>query len=100
MNIINLGRLIGDTGPKGEQGPKGDQGIQGPKGDKGDKGDPYTLTDSDKTAIANETKGLISIPTKTSELANDSNFATKSEVASALAAFVEATDEEIEALFK
>lgn len=94
MNIINLGRLIGDTGPKG------DQGIQGPKGDKGDKGDPYTLTDSDKTAIANETKGLISIPTKVSDLTNDSGYATQSDITSAIAAFVEVTDEEIEALFK
>lgn len=39
------------------------------------------------------------IPTKTSQLTNDSNFATKTEVANAIATFVEATDEEIEALF-
>lgn len=48
----------GDQGERGFQGAKGDKGDQGLKGDKGDKGDKgekgdtYTLTDSDKTDIA------------------------------------------------
>jgi len=47
--------IKGDTGEKGDRGEPGSQGLVGPKGekgDKGDKGDTYTLTDSDKTDIA------------------------------------------------
>lgn len=52
----------GEIGPKGEKGDKGEQGLQGDKGDqgeqgvqgeKGEKGDTYTLTNADKTDIAN-----------------------------------------------
>lgn len=40
---------------EGLKGPKGEQGIQGEKGDKGDTGPAgYTLTDEDKTDIANK----------------------------------------------
>ena len=69
----------GDPGPAGEQGPEGPQGPKGDKGDKGDagaagpKGDPgkdYVLTDEDLKKIA----ALIAVPTKTSELENDSDF--------------------------
>ena len=49
---------------KGETGPIGPQGIQGPKGDN------YQITEADYAAIA----GMISVPSKTSELTNDSNF--------------------------
>lgn len=42
-----LAGLKGDTGSVGPAGP------QGAKGDKGDKGDTYTLTEADKTDIAN-----------------------------------------------
>jgi hypothetical protein len=33
--------------------------FDGAKGDKGDKGDPYTLTDTDKTSIANAVKSSL-----------------------------------------
>lgn len=48
----------GEPGPQGLKGDKGDpgepgpQGLKGDKGDPGEKGDPYTLTESDKNAIA------------------------------------------------
>ena len=57
--------IRGEIGPKGEKGDKGEQGLQGDKGDqgeqgiqgiqgeKGEKGDTYTLTNADKTDIAN-----------------------------------------------
>lgn len=32
---------------------KGDKGDQGPQGEKGEPGDTYTLTEDDKTEIAN-----------------------------------------------
>ena len=38
MAKVNLGRVVGPTGPKGETGatgPKGDTGATGPKGDPG-----------------------------------------------------------------
>jgi hypothetical protein len=49
----------GDTGPEGPQGPKGDTGDTGPEGPQGPKGDTYTLTDTDKTDIANEVISLL-----------------------------------------
>ncbi len=44
----NVGTI---QGPRGE---KGDIGPQGPQGEQGEKGDTYTLTQADKTEIANE----------------------------------------------
>ena len=44
------------TSTKGKQGEQGEQGIQGAKGDKGDT---YTLTDTDKTEIAEQAVELI-----------------------------------------
>ena len=52
------------TSLKGENGL---QGIQGPKGDN------YQITEADYAAIA----GMVSVPSKTSELTNDSNFITE-----------------------
>lgn len=49
------------------KGETGLQGIQGPKGDN------YQITEADYAAIA----GMISVPSKTSELTNDSNFITE-----------------------
>lgn len=43
------------------------KGIQGPKGDN------YQITEADYAAIA----GMVSVPSKTSELTNDSNFITE-----------------------
>ena len=41
------------NGKDGTNGTNGVDGKDGEKGDKGDKGDPYTLTEADKTEIAN-----------------------------------------------
>lgn len=49
------------------KGETGLQGIQGPKGDN------YQITEADYAAIA----GMVSVPSKTSELTNDSNFITE-----------------------
>ena len=57
-----LPNLKGEKGDPGEQGPKGETGAQGPKGDKGDPGDPGV------------------VPTKLSQLSNDCEFVTKSDV--------------------
>jgi hypothetical protein len=75
-NAIAAGQLKGDKGepfkysdftPEQLEGLRGPQGKTGPKGQKGDS---YILTDVDKTEIAQKVK----LPTKTSELENDSNF--------------------------
>lgn len=42
----------------------------------GKDGTPYTLTDTDKTEIAQEVGNIITVPTKTGELTNNSGFIT------------------------
>ena len=73
---LNSGELKGE---KGESFKYSDftaeqlenlRGPQGESGAKGPKGDSYILTDSDKSEIAQKIK----LPTKTSDLENDSNF--------------------------
>lgn len=73
---LNGGQFKGEKGepfkysdftPEQLEGLRGPQGKTGPKGQKGDS---YILTDSDKTEIAQKVK----LPTKTSELENDSDF--------------------------
>ena len=90
--------LQGPQGEKGEigaVGPQGPQGIQGPKGDKGDKGDKGQDADTTQFPTRTEVQNAIAtlrnalaavatsgsyndlidkpaIPTKTSELTNDS----------------------------
>lgn len=60
----------GETGPQGPQGP---QGIQGIKGDSGVwTGDETPPSDYDVWVIPDGTPGTI--PTKTSQLTNDSGF--------------------------
>ena len=59
----------GDKGDTGEVGPRGEKGEIGPKGEKGEKGDPGT-TDYD------ELEHKPTIPTKTSQLINDSGYTT------------------------
>lgn len=75
-NAIAAGQLKGEKGepfkysdftPEQLESLRGPQGKTGPKGQKGDS---YILTDADKTEIAQKIK----LPTKTSELENDSNF--------------------------
>ena len=89
----------GPQGPKGEQGPMGPQGEHGPQGDQGNSGvyvgsgdmpegynvqiDPTgeaidsVLTDADKQELVQAVKDNISVPTKTSQLQNDSGFLTE-----------------------
>ena len=83
----------GDKGEPGEQGPQGlkgdkgepgEQGLQGEKGEKGDKGDPGQdgLTTQVKVngATYTQTAGVVElpdypiVPSKTSDLENDSDF--------------------------
>ena len=63
---------IGPQGIQGEVGPIGPQGIQGKIGPQGPKGDSYQITETDYAAIAE----MVPVPSKTSELMNDSNFIT------------------------
>ncbi len=94
----------GDTGPQGIQGPKGEtgergsQGEKGEKGDKGDKGDTgpagkdgLTTSISVNSTTYTHVNGTITlpnyptVPTKVSQLTNDSSFATESYVANKIA---------------
>ena len=63
---------IGPQGIQGEIGPIGPQGIQGKIGPQGPKGDSYQITETDYAAIAE----MVPVPSKTSQLMNDSNFIT------------------------
>lgn len=64
---------IGPIGPQGKTGATGATGPQGKQGKTGPKGDSYQITEADYAAIA----GMVSVPSKTSELTNDSNFITE-----------------------
>ena len=85
--------LQGERGPQGEQGPEGPQGEvgpvgpvgpQGPQGEQGPQGDSYILTPADKTEIAEEAAELVEIPTKTSQLENNSDFQDGAQVTKAI----------------
>ena len=74
--IASLKGEIGPRGPQGKVGPQGKPGEAGPPGEAGQpgpKGDDYQITEADYAAIA----GMVSVPSKTSELTNDSNFITE-----------------------
>lgn len=84
----------GDTGDTGPQGPKGDKGDTGEKGDKGDTGNTGPQgeqgpqgdsgvwvgseepTDGDYKVWIDENGEETTVPTKTSDLINDSGFIT------------------------
>ena len=74
----------GATGPQGEkgdtglQGPRGATGAQGPRGEKGETGERGPQGPAGKDAVS---------PTKTSELINDSGFATETYVDEEIAKF-------------
>lgn len=84
MLIHNV--MKGDKGDRGEQGPQGIQGPQGPQGPQGEPGTTIYSDLTDKPSInsvilegnkTGEELGLASkddIPTKVSELENDTNF--------------------------
>ena len=66
---------VGPIGPQGKAGETGATGATGPQGERGEvgpKGDSYQITEADYAAIAS----MVSVPSKTSELTNDSNFVT------------------------
>lgn len=68
----------GDTGPQGiqgEQGIPGEKGGQGPAGRTPIKGTDY-YTEAEKQEIIQEVSEKIVVPTKTSDLENDSGFIT------------------------
>lgn len=70
--------IRGETGPQGPQGLQGEQGLQGDKGDTGDSGvfigpDQPTNPDKDVWIDTNDSE-TVEIPTKTSDLINDSGF--------------------------
>ena len=69
-NDVNLGNVKGAKGEQGTKGDKGDKGDTGAIGQKGDPGKDYVLTDEDMQKIS----ALVAVPTKTSDLENDSNF--------------------------
>lgn len=85
----------GDKGEKGEKGDRGEQGVKGDRGEKGEQGIqglPGTTVYSelsDKPIINGVTlegdKSLsdLGVPTKISELTDDSDFVKKDEYASA-----------------
>lgn len=58
----------------GKQGP---QGIQGPKGDTGPKGEDGVITESQIAQVTETVSQRISVPTKVSELQNDSGYLTQ-----------------------
>ena len=101
---LDVGELKGDKGDTGEQGPQGEMGPQGPqglpgadgtKGDKGDKGDPGQdgLTTQVKVngTTYTQTGGIIqlpdypTVPGKTSDLENDSDFVNSTYVQNKIA---------------
>ena len=70
----------GDQGIQGPEGPQGIQGVQGLKGDKGDKGDQGIQGEAGYTPVKGtdyftaEDIASLNIPTKVSDLTNDSNY--------------------------
>lgn len=68
--------IQGERGPQGEQGLKGDTGSQGPQGIQGPKGnDGYTPVKGVDYFTQQDIDDL-HIPTKTSDLTNDSGYIT------------------------
>ena len=92
---LDAGELKGDKGDTGEQGPQGLPGADGNKGDKGDKGDPGQdgLTTQVKVngTTYTQTGGIIqlpdypTVPGKTSDLENDSDFVNSTYVQNKIA---------------
>jgi hypothetical protein len=89
-----LDSLKGDKGDQGEKGADGEKGEQGEKGEKGDKMTYDDLTEEEKDDLASrvpapdidlsEYAKKSEVPTKTSQLTNDSGFVTSEELATAI----------------
>ena len=95
---LDAGTLKGEKGDTGEQGPQGiqgDTGPQGPQGIQGEQGpagnDGLTTSISVNGTQYTHVDGTItlpnypSVPTKTSDLTNDSSFATETYVTNKIA---------------
>ena len=52
----------------------GSKGSQGERGEKGDAGEDWIPTQQELASIAQSAAALVTVPTKTSELTNDSHF--------------------------
>ena len=72
----------GDTGATGPQGPKGDAGATGPQGPKGDTGPAGPQSPQGEKGEKGDKGDSGDVPTKTSELTNDSGFITAADVPS------------------
>lgn len=70
------------TSIRGERGERGEQGVAGRDGRDGKDGSDYVITESDYNAIAEITKTKVNVPTKTSELENDSGYVKNTDYAS------------------
>lgn len=105
IKVAGFGGRQGPRGPQGEQGPKGDTGPAGPQGEQGPQGPPgpsaagvtsFNGRDGDVTpqegdytaAMVGALPAGTSIPSKTSDLENDSGFATTEAVTAAIQAAV------------
>ncbi len=92
---LDAGTLKGDKGDKGDAGEQGPQGLPGEKGDKGDAGgngkDGLTTSIAVNGNTYTHVDGTITlpnyptVPTKVSQLTNDSSFATESYVTNKIA---------------
>lgn len=91
MPTFDLGQVVGPQGPQGPTGPQGPQGEagprgadgatgpagpQGPQGATGPQGPAYTLTATDREAIAAEVKASLTTETWTFTL-EDGSTVTK-----------------------
>ena len=70
------GEFDGPAGPQGPEGPKGDKGDKGDTGETGPHGPAYTLTETDKNAIAAAVKNSLTKETWTFTL-EDGSTVTK-----------------------
>ena len=83
---ISEGVEIEMTNPRGETTKS--IVYNGKNGKNGKDGSDYVITEDDYEAIANVVESEITIPTKTSELQNDSNFVTNTDYATSSTAGV------------
>lgn len=72
----------GDTGATGPQGPKGDTGATGPQGPQGIQGETGPAGPQGPQGEKGDKGDSGDVPTKTSELTNDSGFITAADVPS------------------
>lgn len=89
INILKNNTPKGEPGEKGEKGDPGEQGPQGLPGEKGQDG--LTTAISVNGSSYEHENGIITlpdyptVPTKTSELTNDANYATETFVTNKIA---------------